>query len=70
VSVASIAESLGRHRSSIKCLLVKARDLFAHSIPDRKKGSVRPSVINSHAMKVLERFVRKNPTATAGDIKE
>jgi hypothetical protein len=70
VSVASIADRLGRHRSSIKRLLVKARDLFARSIPDRKKGSVRPFVINSHAMKVLERFVRKNPTATAGNINE
>jgi hypothetical protein len=33
-------------------------------------GSEWPCVIKKHAMKVLERFVRKNPTATAGDIKE
>ncbi len=33
-------------------------------------GSERPSVIKKHAMKVLERFVRKNPTATTCNIKE
>jgi hypothetical protein len=27
-------------------------------------GSGQPSVINKQAMKVVERFVRKNPTAT------
>jgi transposase len=69
VSVASIADCLGRHRSSIKRLLAKAKELPANSIPDRKKGSGRPPVINSYALKVLERFVKKNPTATAGEIK-
>jgi hypothetical protein len=69
VSVASIAGCLGRHWSSIKHLLAKAKELPANSIPDRKKGSGRPCVIDSYALKVVDRFVKKNPTATAGEIK-
>jgi hypothetical protein len=52
-----------------KCLPAKEKDLPANSIPDRKKGSGRPCVINSYALNVLDRFVKKNPTATAGEIK-
>jgi hypothetical protein len=48
VSVASITDHLGRHRSSIKYLLAKARDLLAGSIPERKKVSEQPCVINSY----------------------
>jgi hypothetical protein len=64
VLVASISDRLGHHRLSIKRFLAKAKDLPANSIPDRKKGSGRPCVINSYALKVLDRFVKKNPTAT------
>ncbi len=67
--MASIADRLGRHWSSIKRLLAKAKDLPANSILDGKKGSGRPCVINTYALKVLDRFVKKNPTATAGEIK-
>jgi hypothetical protein len=69
VLVASITDRLGRYRSSIKRLLAKARDFLASSIPERKKGSGRPCVINSYALKMLDRFVEKNPTATTGEIK-
>jgi hypothetical protein len=70
VPVAIIAERLGRHRSSIKRLLMKAKSLPPRSIPARKKGSGHPAVISKDALKILERFVKKNPAATAGDIKE
>jgi transposase len=70
VPVAVIADRLGRHRSSIKRLLAKARALPPRSIPARKKGSGRPAIIPKHGLKVMERFVRKHPMATAGDIKE
>jgi transposase len=64
VPVAIIAERLGRHQSSIKRLLVKAKSLPPRSIPARKKGSGRPAVISKDALKILERFVKKNPAAT------
>jgi hypothetical protein len=69
VSVVSIADRLGCHQSSIKRLLAKAKDLPASSIPERNKGSGRPCVIDSYALKVLDRFVKKIPTETAGEIK-
>jgi hypothetical protein len=59
--VASIADRLGHHRSSIKRLLAKAKELPANSIPDRKKGSGRPCVINSYALKVLDRKIPQQP---------
>ncbi len=68
--MAIIAECLGRYRSSIKRLLVKAKSLPPRSIPARKKGSGCPAVISKDALKILERFVKKNPAATADDIKE
>jgi hypothetical protein len=40
------------------------------SILAREKGSGHPAVIPKHALKVLERFVKKNPHTTEGDIKE
>jgi transposase len=70
VSAAEIAERLGRHRSSILGLLAKAKSLPSRSIPARKKGSGRPPIITKHGLKCIERYVRKNPWATAGDIKE
>jgi transposase len=70
VSATVIADRLGRHRSSIKRLLAKARALPPRAIPERKKGSGRPATITSSDLKILERFVKKNPRATAGDIKE
>jgi hypothetical protein len=39
----------------------KARELPDRSIPDKKMGSGRPSVITKHAIKVLERFLKKKP---------
>jgi transposase len=70
VSVDVIAERLGCHRSAIFRLLNKAKNLPPLQIPERKKGSGRPKKIPGHALKILERFVKKNPLATAGDIKQ
>jgi hypothetical protein len=70
VPVAIIAECLGHYWSSIKRLLVKAKSLPPRSISARKKASGRPSVISKHALKILERYVKKNPAATAGNIKD
>ena len=39
-------------------------------IPERKKGSGRPVTITNHALKVLERYIKKNPHATACGIKK
>jgi hypothetical protein len=70
VSAAEIADQLGCHRSSILRLLTKGKSLPPRSIPARKKGSGHPPIITKHGLKCLERYVRKNPWATAGDIKE
>ncbi len=70
VSVDVIAERLGRHQSAIFRLLNKAKNLPPLQSPERKKGSGRPKKIPGHALKILERFVKKNPLATAGDIKQ
>jgi hypothetical protein len=70
VSVGIIANRLGCHRSAIFCLLNKTKYLAHRQIPERKKGSGIPKKIPGHALKVLERFVKKNPCATAGDIKQ
>jgi hypothetical protein len=50
------------------CLLAKAKS--PRSIPARKKGSGHPPIITKHGLKCMERYVRQNPWATAGDIKE
>jgi hypothetical protein len=70
VSAMVIADHLGRCRSSIKWLLAKPRALPPHAIPERKKCSGRPAIITSRDREILERFVKKNPRATAGNIKE
>jgi hypothetical protein len=43
----------------------EARELPDRTIPDRKMGSGGPSIITSHAPKMLDRFVMKNPRAAA-----
>jgi transposase len=70
VSATTIADRLGRHRSSIKRLLAKARVLPKYAIPERKKGSGRPATLPSHALKVLERYVKKYPRSSARIIKQ
>jgi hypothetical protein len=70
VSAAEISDWLCRHHSSILRLLAKAKSLPPCSIPARKKGSGHPPIIIKHGLKCMERYVRKNPWATAGDIKE
>jgi hypothetical protein len=70
VLVAIIADRLGRHRLPIKRLLAKAKTLPPRSIPTRKKGSGCAAVISKHALKVMERFEKKNLVATASDFKE
>jgi hypothetical protein len=64
VPVAIIAEHLGRHRSLIKRLLVKAKSLTPRSIPARNKGSGCPAMISKYALKILERYTKKKPVAT------
>jgi hypothetical protein len=39
-------------------------------IPERKKGSGCPAMIKSHALKVLERYIEKNPRSTAHIVKQ
>jgi IS30 family transposase len=70
VSTSAIADRLGRHRSSVKRLLAKTKALPKDVIPERKKGSDRPVMIKSHALKVLERYVKKNPRSTARIVKQ
>jgi IS30 family transposase len=70
VSTSAIADRLGRHRSSVKRLLAKTKALPKDIIPERKKGSGRPAMIKSHALKVLERYVKKNPRSTARIVKQ
>ncbi len=49
---------------------MKAKSLPPRSIPAMKKGSGHPAVISKHVLKILERYLKKNPVATAGNIKE
>jgi len=70
VSATVIAARLGRHRSSIKRLLALAGVAPEDAIPERKKGSGHPVTITNHALKVLERYFKKNPHATASRIKK
>ncbi len=65
-----IADRLCCNRSSIKHLLTKSMALPKDIIPERKKGSSRPTTIRSHALKILERYVKKNPCSTACIIKQ
>jgi hypothetical protein len=50
--------------------VVKSRALPKDIIPKRKKGSGHPTMIKSHALKVLEKYVRKNLRLTARIIKQ
>ncbi len=66
----AIADCLGRHWLSVKCLLAKTKALPKEVIPERKKGSGHPAMIKSYALKVLERYLKKNPRSTARIVKQ
>ncbi len=70
VSTSPIADCLGRHRSSVKRLLAKTKALPKDVIPERRKDSGRPAMIKSHALKVLERYVKKNSRSTDHIVKQ
>jgi hypothetical protein len=60
----------GCHWSSLKCLLAKSTDDPKDSIPKWKMGSGCPVTIRSHALRVLESYVKKNPHFTTRIIKK
>jgi hypothetical protein len=68
--ISAISDCLGRHWLSVKCLLAKTKALPKEFIPERKKGSGHPAMIKSYALKVLERYLKKNPRSTAHIVKQ
>jgi hypothetical protein len=55
----AIANCLGCRQSSIKRLMARLRALPKDAIPKRKKGFGCPAAIKSHALKILERYLKK-----------
>jgi transposase len=69
ISSETIAQRLGRHRSSIDRLINRARGLKDGQIPERMGGSGRPRKVSKLVRGVIRRQIAKYPMMTAADLK-
>ena len=69
ISGVQIAKWMGRSPRPVQKLISASRQLKTYQIPQRKKGSGRPSTVSKADLRVLKRHVMNNPSITAARIK-
>ena len=69
VSTYEISRRTGRGESSIRCLIVAARDLPPNTVSLRKKCCGRPKKTCKTTDRLLKRKVMKDPRITANELK-